>query len=344
MNKQTPSTPTVAPAPSLFEKNKLRIAGALNALGDISLLYGAWKNGKHLKTIAGSLYTLGAAVITFFGSTSRDEQISDLELRSAEFIESSKSANSVNTTAAKILASQDAGFLTRTGKYLRRHSAQIMLGFYTAGAAFMLASGIHDFSKDRAKESPTEYSWNDYSGIGLGGFSLLVKLISLAMPEKRAKHSKTAEGEKTMLDIASEKPMRIFGYGSMLTEAFWGWETYKKFKNKEDWKWDAITGGSYIVSDLVIANTNKDAANAVGKLTDAEQHKIEEMMAETLSYHTADKREKLANEAATFLEQESLVNGTRENLRSALLKRAEKLWTDRQQTATTETSGTLQRA
>lgn len=367
MNKQTPSIPTVAPAPSLYEKNKLRIAGALNALGDIGLLVDGFASKSPFFKAAGWLYTAGAIIATFFGNPDRLHQVKTLNERAAEFTQEHDKPDTRNKAAQDILKNKDTTLGGRITSTLRRYSGQMMLAFYTAGAVAML---IHGIIKHGA--ASTEYKAAQLSGdgdaiakakgtvleakstIGYGISSLSIKALSLIVKENKTPH--TNSEKKGIVGWFREKPMRIFGYGSLITETMMGLRTYGKFKQyqaakaagesvkPENWGWSALTTGSYIISDLVIANTNKDAANAVGKLTDAEQHKIEEMMAETLSYHTAEKREKLANEAATFLEQESLVNGTRENLRGALLKRAEKLWTVRQQTATTETSGTLQRA
>lgn len=328
-----PVQPPVA-ASSLYEQNKLRIAGALNALGDVSLLYGAYKEKNPLRILAGILYTAGAAAITFFGSTSKEEQVKDLTERAAEFIQARSGEKSPELESTQIMNARNTGFFAELGKSLRRHAGQVMLWFYTLGAGAMLANGIVKLNKHREETPKDKHSFNDFSGVFLGGFSLLIKGVSLMMPERTQETSEEAKskGEKGIVAWVKEKPMRLFGYGSLLTEGFWAWDTYADYKKGNEWRWNATTTASYMLSDVVIANTNKDAANAVGKLNDAEQAKLENMMAETIAVQPEEQREKLSGESAIFLKKEAIVNGSVEQLRESILKRATKLWSERNNT------------
>ncbi|MDG1286953.1 MAG: hypothetical protein P8P30_05235 [Rickettsiales bacterium] len=328
--------PAAKAAPSLYEKNKLRIAGVLNGFGDIALLKDGYTDEfddktkrkvdkTHLK-VSGWLYTLGAAVITFFGSVNKDQQVKDLSYRTAEFMKQKTGSLTNDLQSSKIL-NRESGVMAKMARGLRRHSAQAMLWCYTLGAGAMLAGGIKAYRKPGGDKPISE--------ILVGGMSLLVKAASMLLPEK----STTTDPEQSriketgIIGWIKEKPMRLFGYGSMLTEAFWGYRAYEKKKAGKDWKLAAATGGAYAASDVVIATTNKDATNAMGRLDQQEQGDLENMIAETIAHQSAEKQEALSQEAATFLEKEAAVSGNVDELRQSIMQRVEKLqdkaWVDR---------------
>ncbi len=327
---ENPATTAAAALPSLYEKNKLRIAGALNALGDVMLLLDGRKSNNIPFKMAGWLYTAGAVVITLFGSTNKEQQVKDLTERTAEFVQSQALNQSAELESGKILHQRDNGVLASSSRFLRRHSAQVMLWLYTLGAGAMLTAGITNFNSTPA--SNTKLKKAAFSEVLVGATSLLVKSVSLIMPEKaESRLDSQKPEEKGIIGWFKEKPMRVFGYGSLATEAFWGYRAYAKFDAGEKWQKSAVTAGSYMLSDLVIAGTNKDAANAVGKMNEAEQAKLENMIAETIAVQAEAEREKLSAQAAEFLKKESIVNGSIEQLRESILQRATKLWSERHQ-------------
>lgn len=324
-------------APSLYEKNKLRIAGALNGFGDITLLLDGYKkeyddNGqlidKRFTKLAGWLYTIGAGVITLFGSVDKNAEVLDISKRTAEFLKSKGSTLSENLESTRILQqgqSNTGNFLNK----LRRHSAQIMLWFYTLGAGALFAGGIRDYrNASKAGEK------KPIGDLLVGGMSLLVKSASFLMPEKAATSETEIENgkRKGLIGWIKEKPMRLFGYGSMLTEAFWGFRAYEKFKAGKKWKLSAATGSAYALSDVVIATTNKDAANAI-RLDETEQSQLENMVAETIAHQASEKQDQLITESAAFLEKQAGVNGNAQELRQSIMQRVESMrgsdWAER---------------
>lgn len=341
---------------SLYEKHKLRIAGALNALGDVGLLIEGFASKSIPFKVAGWLYTAGAVVATFFGTPDKSHQVADLKERAAAFIETHNGEKSAQTSAQHVLKNRDESFSARITRSLRRYSGQIMLALYTAGAVAMLVHGVKSHKQAKlnheiaiADNIEKEIKKTEgklfaaKSTIGYGISSLTIKALSLLVKEDSTKKAAGTSQNTGVIGWFKEKPMRIFGYGSLITETMMGLRSYGQYKEyqaakaageeveKQNWGWSALTAVSYTASDLVIANTNKDAANAVGKLTEAEQEKVESMMAETISHLRAERRDLLIDKAADFLEKESLVNGSREELRASLLKRTASLWAERHQ-------------
>lgn len=349
-------TTPVAP-PSLYEKNKLRIAGALNAIGDIGLLADGFKSKSIPFKAAGWLYTAGALIATFFGASSKEQQKQDLTERAAEFVQSFNPEKTPDLESARILQQKDTGIMASIGRSLRRHSGQIMLALYTLGAGAMLWHGVNGYKSASAEyklakdeggnrfEKATAALTEAKGTIGYGISSLSIKALSLFVKEDTAQEKASPNTTKGVIGWFKEKPMRIFGYGSLITETMMGIRTYGKYKQsiaeagtdkKTNWGFSALTTGAYALSDLVIAGTNKDAANAVGKMTDAEQAKLENMVAETIAVQPEEQRERLSAEAAEFLKKESIVNGSADQLRESILQRATKLWSERKSAATAE--------
>lgn len=324
---------------STYEKNRVRISGALNALGDAGLLADGIRSKSIPVIIAGSFYTAGAAVAMLFGTANKKHQVQDLTERAAEFIQTHSSEHATDTESAEILKHRDTGIIASTTRALRRYSGQIMLGLYTLGAGSMLTHGIEGYKADKAAGKNLMEAKGT---IAYGVASLTVKALSFLTTERA--HDKNAPTDaQGIIGWFQEKPMRIFGYGSFLTDSIMGLRTYGKYRKGKDqaaidhipqkgWKaftdgygLSAVTTGSYLLSDLVISSSNKDAANAVGKLNGAEQAKIETMMAETIARQPESQQERLAGEAAAFLEQEGMAKGSGEQLRSSLLSKAKSL-------------------
>lgn len=333
-----PDTPTDDSMNGTYERNKLRIAGTLNAIGDIGLLADGIGSKSVPFKLAGWFYTAGAAVAVLFGTVSKKRQVKDLTERAAEFVQARSDEKPAELESSEILSQRDTGFFADMGRTLRRYSGQTMLGLYTLGAGAMLTHGIEGYKADKAAgKNLTEARGTIAYGIA----SLTVKALSFLTTEKAA-HEKeiSPDSPQGLWGWFQEKPMRIFGYGSLVTDSLMGLRTYGKYKKSKEqallehtpmpkgWKaisgsygWSALTTGSYLLSDGVIATSNKDAANAVGKLNSAEQAKIEAMMAETIARQPEEKQEKLAADAAEFMEKECMVCGPTEQLRTSLLSR-----------------------
>ena len=324
LNVQEPPAPQ-----SFYERNKLRIAGALNGFGDVALLLDGYTkekddSGKEIDKswlkATGWLYTLGAAVITFFGKVDKEQEIKELSKRTAEFLQNNADNKSADLQSTQI-AQAEVGALTKAKRSLQRHAGQVMLAFYTAGAATLFVSGIKSY-----KNPPAGGTKKPIGDVLVGGMSLLIKTTSMLLPEKVKSIDNTQAEDKQggVIGWIKEKPMRLFGYGSMLTEAFWGYRAYEKKQQGKNWKLSAATGAAYAASDVVIATANKDSANAAGKMNQTEQENLEEMVAETIAHQSVEQQEALAAKTASFLETQGAVNGNADELRQSIMQRVEK--------------------
>ena len=318
-------TETISPAsdakePSLFERNKLRISAGFNLLGDVGLFVDGYNKGKAFRMVAGGFYTFGAGIAALFGSTNKKQQFKDLKLRTAEFLHGLNESKNTQIQSAKIIQKfEKADLLTKASTFLRRYAGQVMLGFYTLGAAVLFAGGVKDYHTEKGEDKPK------IGDIGAGGSSLIVKITSLLLPEKRVKKGESEnKKEQSTVDWLKEKPMRLFGYGSLLTEGFWAYRTYEDARDGEDWKWSATTTASYALSDIVIATANKDAANAAGQLNGTQREQLEEMIAETIAHQNADRRVDMTSQAVEFLEGEVGVEAETTVIRQSLEQRIAK--------------------
>ncbi len=331
------------PAASLYERNKLRISAALNLLGDVGLLIEGRTQKNPLKQAAGWLYTIGAMSLTVLGSANPKQQLQELREQTALFLNKEATNKDSSLESSKIVQSRDTGFMANTMRFLKKNAADVTLFFYTLGAGTMLANGVKGYKTLKASGDNSEKGLaklEEAKGtIGYGISSLSIKAASLALRED--KQVGKSEG---VVGWLKEKPLRLFGYGSLITESMLGWKTYGQWKqtkakgqteeDKKAFRWATVTTGSYALSDVVIATANKDAASAVGKMEQLEQENLEEMVAETIVHQSAEEQDALATKTAQFLETQGAVNGNAQELRQSIMQRVEKMqnkaWVDRQ--------------
>jgi hypothetical protein len=326
-----PTSPAISPAikPAfgeswLQESHRLQLAGALNGFGDVLLLADGIEKRDPWRIAAGSLYTVGAAAITFFGSPDNKQQRSELQQRLNHFL--------LNEGMTPLpLEQEKAAPLTQI---LRHHSTNIMLGCYTLGAAALLASGVKPYLSDSAIPTTDKRNIGD---ILVGGVSLLVKGTSWMMPEQKTPTEPDSSEDKGWMTQIKDKPMQVFGYGSLLTELFWAGKTVETFKNGEQWKLTAATTASYILSDLLIATTHKNATHMGEQLTASEQSDLEEKLAKEIARQSLSNRAALYDKTANFLSNEPLVRGSKEDLRHILEKKSSGSWAERTLSNETET-------
>ena len=208
---------------------------------------------------------------------------------------------------------------------LYHNAAQNTLGVYTAGAGAMLGSGIQQYRKD-----PKEFAT-----LGYGISSLVFKVASFMIPEKSKKESNGRNRGLLggIVDWVREKPLRLFGWGSVITDSFLAVDAYKKYKHtpKEsgNYVWKATTAATYIVADLLIAISSKDHANASGKLDADGQRRILAMAAEAIIREPQATRDSLTFEIAEFLATQPNVSGTAAELDKAIQEQLTQLGKNR---------------
>ncbi len=317
-------TPSDAPrqeqsgARGFFRKNSLQLAGLLNLIGDASLLGAGYKAKDKLMTLAGGLYTGGALALARYGKPSSERVLRTLSEDTADFLKQKTGGLPQGTELSGIDGQKPNGIVGKAENYLRRHPADAMLGLYTAGAAAMLGSGIATNNKKR---------------IGYGVWSLAVKLASFLMPEQAKadvfeKQETSSNPIRQAINWIKEKPLRLFGYGSLITELLLTASVFEDYKSGDAAKkkgaiFGFVTAGAYIASDILMAVSSKDAANTNGKLSFDEQRKVEAMAAEAIAAQPGAKRGALVEEVAGFLAKRPEIGGSRDAIRKALVTQVE---------------------
>ena len=305
-----------------FNRSKLRIAGWLNAVGDVSLLAGGIDSKDNFMTLAGGLYTGGAVALGLYGNVKTDRQLREISQDTADFLQQRTGDLPKELGLSTILSQKKTSRLHQLEDYLYHHPADIMLGFYSAGAAAMIGSGIAHKNNER---------------LGYGIWSLGIKLTSLLLPEKKADTDQPLAPKRTSgiggaIDWIKEKPLRLFGYGSLVTELLLGASAMRDFKTakndpakKRKATFGFFTTGMYMLSDALMATSSKDPTNADGKFNDDQQLRIEAMAAEAIAIQPEGYRSLLAKEVGGFLAQRSEIKGSREEITKAILTQAEHL-------------------
>jgi hypothetical protein len=313
-----PATPAPAaeippPAPArgnFLQRNSLWLAGILNLIGDVGFLGNGIKTGDTYKKFGGGMYTLGGLNLALFGRVKPEENLREITESTAEFLKQKTGGLPEGSELAGVAAHKDAA---QNGQFFYRNAAQNTLYGYTMGAGAMLASGI---KKHRAGLGS--------AGLYYGISSLVFKLASLVIPEKALKD----DGEKKskgFIGWIREKPLRVFGYGSMVTDSLLALDTYQDFRRnpqKSGYAWTGVTAVTYILADLMMAISNKDPANAGGKLNTEEQQRVERLAADAIAREPREAQAALVREVAEFLAAQPQIAGKADAIAASIAQQA----------------------
>ena len=258
------------------EHHSLKTAGWLNLIGDVGLLVHGLQTGQPYEILGGALYTGGAGVLSRYANVTTEHQVKQVLAQTADSIQQQAGQLPEDAGLTRIAEAHRKGGLQRVEDFLYRYPAEVMLSAYTLGALAMLRSGMK-------KGDP----W----GIGYGVSSVGFKLASLMIPEKRKSDAPGAAPADAgpigaAIDWVREKPLRLMGFGSLVTDTLLGMSAYRDFKqskNQKGYIFKFITTGAYLAADLLMAVSNKHTENADGKFSPDEQARIEAMAAETIA-------------------------------------------------------------
>lgn len=305
--------------PGFIKRNSLRLSGLSNLVADVLMMWSGVKNKNKLTTLGGGLYTLGGLNLALFGKAKEKDKEDQLTKDTADFMQEKTGHLSEGMAVAKAQVDASGG--------LSRNAARNTLTLYTAGAIAFLAAGITTFTDK--KNSGKKFFDKEGSGILIYGISsTLFKLVSLLVPEKTAKEKQEEGAEKKggFVNWVREKPLRIFGYGSLVTDTALGIETYQEFKNPQKNSTDKnyrIIGGAtvfYLLADFLVAQSNKDPANAAGKLDRAAQERVEALAAEAITQEPKEKQGELLEQVAVFLAKRPEIQGSARDIAVAIKK------------------------
>lgn len=296
---------------SWLQRYSLKAVGWLNIVGDIGLLATGLATKKtdpvrkYLMT-AGGLYTVGAVVPALFGEVKPEDQTNETVGAVADAFK----AQSINVPQDSSLyrayqATQAAGH--KPQGFLQRHAAQVMLGFYALGAAVMLRKGL----------KPDALGKRDPALIAYGANSFALKTLAFVLPEKsNARTNEKTDQERGPISKAYhwfiDKPLRLFGVGSFVSDIFLAWYTWTKQKTSP-FMW--LTTGTYLAADVLATVSSKNSSNAIGPSTGDHQRRIAAMVAETIVRQPEAVREGLVRNVAEKLARQSDMGGDAEKIR-----------------------------
>ncbi|MFW0777496.1 MAG: hypothetical protein ACN2B6_07245 [Rickettsiales bacterium] len=295
-----------------LQRYSLKIAGFLNLLGDVGLLASGIKNKDTYRTAGGGLYTLGALNLAGFGDVDKDYMLRNVSERTAEYLQKHTDGLPVGSELAKALEQKKTGTLASANRVLRSRPAQHTLGLYTGGAAAMFGSGIQNYRQGKG-----------VSGLAYGASSLTIKIASLMIPEE-SKKAHPGDKPKGFVGWIKEKPLRLFGYGSFVTDTLLAWTAHQEHRNnpgEKGYLLTAVSSVAYMVSDIMMAMSNKDPANSEGAFTAADKDKLASMAATVIASKPQSQRDQLTDQIADFLSRQPEITDDETAIRQSLRKR-----------------------
>ena len=311
---------------SFLERNSLKLAGLINIVGDGGFLINGIQTKSTYKTLAGSLYSLGAANLIAYGSVDKNYVMNDVSERTAEFIKDKAGSLPDNTKLAAISAHKKTGEMEGIRHYLHRQPAQTTMGLYTLGAASVIGSGMEKYKQGGGPEE-----------LAYGVISFGSKLASFLIPEKSPMQEKREGVIGHIKDWAQEKPMRVFGYTALINDAILGLASIREYKQgttKNSYMSTALSSGAFMLSDVMFLMSHKDPNNADGKLTHDEREKIVGLAAEVIAKQPSAERSTLVKQVADFLGEQPEIQIDDEVLAQSLNKAIDQMmapssWVDR---------------
>lgn len=290
-----------------LEDNSIRAGGVLNLIGDGGLMVSGLMAGRSQEAVAGMLYTGGALVSARYGNVRTEYHVRQVQAELAEYLKEQAGTLPEDCGLYSILRDYRSGGIQRAEDFLYRYPSQTMLGAYTLGALSMLQSGLRHGKP-----------WDVAYGVN----SVASKVGSLLIPEK----PKDEPSKGGLIGWLQEKPLRLFGYGSLISDVLLGMSALHEYRfnpKQKSYIFKFLTTGTYIMSDLMFAISNKNAANAGGKFDVTEQRSIEALAAETIARQPKAMQSPLANQVAGFLSLRPEINGTAQEIAASIIAQAQ---------------------
>lgn len=308
----------------VLERNSLRLAGMLNLVGDVGFLVNGINTANPYKFMGGLSYTLGGVNLTYYGCVDKQHVIDEVIRKSANYLESRCGQLPHGCQLSRLRDQQPDSIFAKGDRYLHKNPAQHTMALYTAGAGALLGSGIQNYKQGEGS-----------AGLLYGLSSLGFKLTSMVIPEKAANAPEKKSG---LIGWIQEKPLRLFGYGSLMTDSLLAWESYQEFKHapgKSGYVWTALSGGTYMLSDIMMAISHKDPANGAARFTHLEQEYIAHVMADAINRLDSSSRLQMSHDVATFLSSQPEIHESSAQLSQMIQKALEekqgKSWASRAQ-------------
>lgn len=284
-----------------LQDNSVKAGGWSYLIGDGALLLSGLMSGRGKEVTSGLLYTAGGGILARYGNVKTEHQLRSVSEKMAHFLKGQAETLPPECGLYRIMNEKRQGGLATAENFLYRYPSQVTLGVYTLGAFSMLQSGI----KHRK-------FWD----IAYGANSTATKVASILIPEKSAGEREDKQRETPLgkvIDWVQEKPLRVFGYGSMLSAVLLGLSAYREYKEdprQKSYIFKFITAGTYMIGDLMLALSHKNPVNADGLFDGDEKRRIEALAAEAISVQPRPLQDGLIHQAAGFLATQPEMGGS----------------------------------
>lgn len=311
--------PLAAPKPAndMLERNSLRLAGMLNLVGDVGFLINGIKTADPYKFTGGLSYTLGGLNLTYYGGVDKQHVVYELVRKTGEYMEDRCGQLPEGCQITYLMEKQPESMLVRMDRFLHQKPAQHTMFLYTIGAGALLGSGIKSHQAGEGS-----------AGLFYGLSSLGFKVTSMLIPEKAVDDPHKSTG---FIGWIQEKPLRLFGYSSLVTDSLLTWKSYQEYKHnpgKSGYLWTALSGGTYMLSDLMMAISHKDPANGAARFTETEKSYVTQVVTDAIAKLPAIQQPPMIREVAGFLAQQPELHESKTHLEEMMtqaLKEKQKL-------------------
>lgn len=291
-----------------LQDSSLKLCGWSYIVGDVALLISGLMSGRRKEAVSGALYTAGGAVLARYGNVKTEHHVRDVSERMAEYLKEQACELPDSCSLSRVLEKKRTGALHHVEHFLYTYPSQTTVGIYTLGAFSMLQSGLRHGKP-----------WD----IAYGANSTLAGAASILIPERHPEPGQpkpsTAVGQ--WWEWIQEKPLRMAGYAYILSGLALGMSALREMRDNPKQKsyiFKFITTGTYLLGDIMLAISNKNAANADGTFDAMEKQRIIGMAAEAISHEPAEVQHGLAQYVAGFLAHQPEIRDKAPALASAI--------------------------
>lgn len=210
-----------------IKKRSLQASGIFYTGGDLSFLMYGLKEARWEDAAAALAYGAGTWSLVGFGRNDQsDIQIKDLSRRMVNYMQKHEMTLPKNCSLLQIANDHEKGLLGKTEDVFRRFPSEMFCAFTALAGCFVAASAFRHkaMGKPRIGADATEIrkmrqeGWLD---VGLGTTTTVSSIVGGAITEKkRDPDEPPAKGLGQVWEWVQEKPLRVTGYGLMVSTLF----------------------------------------------------------------------------------------------------------------------------
>lgn len=303
-----------SPGDTLSLKDKilarsLQLSGLMYAISDIGYIMYGVKEQHKLDMAAGFAYMAGTWALLAFGRNDKaDKQVRDLSRRLVSHLQAQQQDIPADCALTHIAEEQKRGTFEKLEDYLSRYPAELFGTFTGTAGLLIMASALRHkvpFAQSaRAKSS----AWAD---VGLGSLTAASSFGGIMIKEKH--HDPDGPPPANWLEQGwrwiEEKPLRLTGYGLMVSTLFHAYSTSidyadaRKFGNQQ--KLSSIPfRAAFIVGNLIAEFMMAISSKGHGEGVEADKsvrHSMISIASELIAKEKPAMHEMLVTQMAQFL-------------------------------------------